>query len=257
MRRSLLSNLLRTLQLNLRQGEGGVTAFELGKVFYKGNGGSFTDQKQERLNLAGVLYGSWPATGLRQEGRRIDFADLKGVLDAVWQELHYATPARWNRANEIAFLHPGKAAVLSVNGTALGVAGALHPTFRAELGLDETPWVFELDFTMLLREARPVTPYQPLPRFPIVVRDVAIVADEELPVQAVVDAVQALTNPLIVNVQLFDLYRGDPIPVHKKSLAYSIAYRAADRTLTANEVNTLHAQVVNHLVHTLRIEVRA
>jgi phenylalanyl-tRNA synthetase beta chain len=72
-----------------------------------------------------------------------------------------------------------------------------------------------------------------------------------------VDAVQALNNPLIVHIRLFDLYRGDPIPAHKKSLAYSIAYRATDRTLTATEVNTLHAQVVDHLVRTLGLEVRA
>jgi phenylalanyl-tRNA synthetase beta chain len=257
MRRSLLGNLLRILQLNLRQGESGVATFELGKVFYRENGGSFIDQKQERLNLAGVLYGCWPATGIGQEGRRIEFADLKGVLDALWQELHYATPVRWQRANEIPFLHPGKAAVLSTDGTVLGVAGALHPTLCTELDLHESPWVCELDFALLLRQARPVAPYQPLPRFPVVVRDVAIVADEELPVQAVVDAVQALNNPLIVHIRLFDLYRGDPIPAHKKSLAYSIAYRATDRTLTATEVNTLHAQVVDHLVRTLGLEVRA
>jgi len=80
--------------------------------------------------------------------------------------------------------------------------------------------------------------------------------DEELPVQAVVDAVHALTNPLIAGARLFDLYRGDPIPAHKKGLAYSILYRAADRTLTATEVNTLHAQVIDHLVQTLGVEVR-
>jgi len=257
MRRSLLSNLLRALQLSLRQGETGVTIFELGKVFWKGEGPSVIEQKQERLCLAGVLYGSWPATHLGQEGRRLDFAHLKGILEGLSQELHYQIPVRWNRAGEVVFLHPGKAAMLSVNGTILGVAGALHPTHCAELNLGETPWVFELDFPALIRFAHPVTPYQPLPRFPVVVRDVAIVADEELPVQAIVDAVNALTNPLIVRVRLFDLYRGDPIPMHKKSLAYSIAYRAANRTLTTNEVNTLHAQVVAHLVQTLGVEIRA
>ncbi len=256
MRRSLLSNLLRALQLNLRHGETGGTIFELGKVFWKREGPSVIEQKQERLCLAGVLYGSWPATDLGREGRRLDFAHLKGILEGLSQELHYQMPVRWNRVGEVAFLHPGKAAMLSVNGTTLGVAGALHPTHCADLGLDETPWVFELDFPALIRFAHPVTLYQPLPRFPVVVRDVAIVADEELPVQAIADAVNALTNPLIVSVRLFDLYRGDPIPRHKKSLAYSIAYRAADRTLTTNEVNTLHAQVVAHLVQTLGVEVR-
>jgi phenylalanyl-tRNA synthetase beta chain len=257
MRKSLLSNLIRALQLNLRQGETGVTAFELGKVFWKGDGPSVIEQTQERLSLAGVLYGSWPVTGIGQEGRQIDFADLKGALEALWQELHYATPVRWSRAGEVAFLHPGKAALLSVNSTTLGVAGALHPTHCAELGLSEAPWVFELDFDSLLRFARPVTLYKPLSRFPAAVRDVAIVADEEFPVQAVSDAVHTLGNPLITAVRLFDLYRGSSIPGHKKSLAYSIEYRAADRTLTALEVNTLHAQVVEHLVRTLNVEVRA
>jgi phenylalanyl-tRNA synthetase beta chain len=88
------------------------------------------------------------------------------------------------------------------------------------------------------------------------VRDVAVVVDEELPVQAVIDAVQAFPHSFIAGARLFDLYRGDPIPAHKKGLAYSIMYRAADRTLTATEVNTLHAQVIEHLVQTLGIEIR-
>ncbi|MBI3798646.1 MAG: phenylalanine--tRNA ligase subunit beta, partial [Deltaproteobacteria bacterium] len=259
MRRSLLSNLIRALQLNLRQSEGeaGVTVFEFGKVFWQEETSSGNNQRQERLSLAGVLCGAWPVTGIGQEGRRIDFADLKGILEGVWRELHYQVPVGWHRIGEVSFLHPGKSAMLSVNGTTLGVAGALHPTLCAELGLEETPWAFELDFTALVRFAHLVTTYQSLPRFPVVVRDVAIVADEELPVQAVTDAINALTNPLVVSVRLFDLYRGDPIPAHKKSLAYSIAYRAMDRTLTAGEVNALHAQVVQHLVQTLGVEVRA
>jgi phenylalanyl-tRNA synthetase beta chain len=257
MRRSLLSNLVRALQLNLRQGEAGVTVFELGKVFWQEEGSVENDRRQERPSLAGVLYGSWPVTGIGQEGRRIDFADLKGILEGLWRELHYHVPVRWHRAGEASFLHPGKAAVLSVNGTTLGVAGALHPAVCAELGLGETPWAFELDFTTLLRFARPVTAYQPLPRFPVIVRDLALVADDELPVQAVIDAIHALSNPLVVSVRLFDLYRGEPIPAHQKSLAYSIAYRATDRTLTASEVNALHAQVVHHLVQTLGVELRA
>ncbi len=257
LRLSLLGNLIRTLQHNLRQGEAGVAAFELGKVFYnKLHESSAIEQKQERITLAGVLSGNWPVTGIAREGRPIEFADLKGILEALWQELHCETQVRWTRTAEVVFLHPGKAAVLAIDETTLGVAGVLHPGHCAELGLPQAPLVFELDFPTLLHYALPVTRYQPLPRFPAVVRDVAIVVDEELPVQAVVDAVHALTNPLIAGARLFDLYRGDPIPAHKKGLAYSILYRAADRTLTATEVNTLHAQVIDHLVQTLGVEVR-
>jgi phenylalanyl-tRNA synthetase beta chain len=256
MRQSLLSNLIRTLQLNLRQGETGVTIFELGKVFARGDGLSLRDQQKERLNIAGVLYGKWPTVGFGQEGKPIDFTHLKGILESLFQELHCDPQIRWTRASEVAFLHPGKAAVLALDGTLIGVAGGLHPAYCAEMDFRETPWIFELDFSTLLHYARLVTQYQPLPRFPTVVRDVAVVADEELPVQAVVDTVRALGHPLIVDVRLFDVYRGHPIPEHKQSLAYSIAYRAADRTLTALEVNAAHAQVVEHLVRTFGIEVR-
>jgi phenylalanyl-tRNA synthetase beta chain len=258
MRMSLLSNLMRTLQRNIRQGESGVATFELGKVFWnEGNGASMMEQKRERLSLAGVLYGRWPATGVGHERQPIDFATLKGTLEALWQELHFEEEVRWTRASEVSFLHPGKAAVLSINGKTLGIAGALHPTISPEFDCTESPWVFELDFPTVLHYVRAVSRYQPLPRFPVVVRDLAVVVDEDLTVQVISDAVKALQHPLIAEVQLFDLYRGTPIPLHKKSLAYSIAYRAVDRTLTATEVNALHAQVVEHLVRTLGLEVRA
>jgi phenylalanyl-tRNA synthetase beta chain len=133
----------------------------------------------------------------------------------------------------------------------------LHPTHCAQLELGETPWIFELDFATLIRFARLVNPYQSLPRFPAVVRDVAIIAGEDLPVQAVVDTIRALGNPLITEMHLFDLYRGAPIPAQKKSLAYSISYRAPDRTLTTQEINTLHTQVIEHIVRTLGVEIRA
>lgn len=256
MRLSLLGGLVHALQLNRRQGETGVAAFELGKVFFATNGQTPV-QKQERVVLAGLLCGKWPASGIGQEERQIDFSDLKGVLEGLWQALHYETPVRWARAAEVAFLHPGQTAVLSVDDTSLGVAGVLHPLYCTELGLDEAPWIFELDCTALVHYARLTTEYRPLPRFPMVVRDLAIVADEDLPVQMVVDTVNALAHPLIVSMRLFDLYRGNPIPAQKKSLAYSIAYQAADRTLTALEVNTLHAQVIEHVVRTLDVEVRA
>ena len=254
MRLSLLGGLIRAVQHNLRQGETGITTFELGKVFFRPL--DHPQQRHEQVTVAGALYGSWPPAGLGRKGEVIGFADLKGIVEAIWQEMHGEDLIRWERATDIAYLHPGKAAMLLIDGIALGVAGALHPHHCTSLDLPEAPWVFELDFTTLLHYARPNIRYQPLPRFPTVVRDVAIVADEELPVQTVIDTVRALNDPLIVDMRLFDRYRGDPIPQHKQSLAYSISYRAADRTLTALEVNTAHAHVIEHLVRTLGVEVR-
>ena len=257
MRLSVLGGLLRALQHNVRQGETGSTIFELGKTFFCEKGQTHIQQRQERLVIAVVLYGQWPGVGLGQPGKAVDFADLKGVVEAVGQELGCRERLRWERATDSPFLHPGKAARIVIEQQAVGVAGALHPDHCSALDIGETPWVFELDFATLLHYARPVTHYQPLPRFPIVVRDVAIVADKELPVQSVIDAVRALAHPLIVDMQLFDRYQGNQIPSDKQSLAYSISYRMADRTLTALEVGEAHAQVIEHLVHTLGVEMRA
>jgi phenylalanyl-tRNA synthetase beta chain len=256
LRLSLLSNLIRALQYNVRQGARGIAAFELGKVFYAERTPSLADHEQERINLSGVLLGELPVIGLGLRSQSADFTDLKGIVEAVCQELHCETQTRWVRAGEIPFLHPGKSAALTVNDAIIGVAGALHPAHCAELDFSDAPWVFELDFSSLLDYARAITRYQPLPRFPVVVRDLAIVAHEELPAQAVIEAVNELAHPLIMDIRLFDLYRGDAIPAKKKSLAYSISYRAPDRTLTAVEVNSVHAQVVAHLVQTLEVEVR-
>lgn len=255
MRLSLLSNVIRALQLNLRQGENRVAAFELGKVFSLKKGASLA-RRQEHLCLSGVLYGSWPTAGMGKDGPSFAFLDLKGVIETLWEELHSSHTLQWTRVNGTPFLHPGKAATLVANGIPLGVAGALHPVHCAELALEETPWMFELDFTALSQCVRPVNIYRSLPRFPAVVRDIALIAEDELPAQAVIDTVLALDNPLITDLHLFDLYRGLPIPERKKSLAYSIAYRAPDRTLTAQEINTLHTQVVEHIVRVLGVDIR-
>ena len=114
MRVSLLGNLMRVLQHNLRQGENGVAAFELGKVFFSSQ--TKPGERQERLTVAGVLCGSWPASGL-QKSTSIEFADLKGVLEALWQELRCEEKIRWERATTVPFLHPGKAATILIDGT--------------------------------------------------------------------------------------------------------------------------------------------
>ncbi|MCS6927765.1 MAG: phenylalanine--tRNA ligase subunit beta, partial [Candidatus Binatia bacterium] len=253
LRRSLLSNLTRALQHNIRQGASSVAAFELGKVFSQER---TARQQQERWHLGGVVWGAVPAAELGGKPRMADFWDLKGILEALFETLHCEAHIRWERAGEVPFLHPGKSALLTADSTMIGCMGGLHPGHSAELGLMQPPWVFELDCTALLHYARVATRYQSLPRFPAIVRDLAIVAEEELPAQAVVDVVKELAHPWIINIQLFDLYRGGSIPAGKKSLAYSLSYRASDRTLTAAEVNAVHTQVVTHIVHTLGVEVR-
>lgn len=243
LRLSLLGGLVRAVQHNRRQGVSGVAAFELGKVFSSGEDG----WRQEKPCLAGVLYGPWLTAGLPREERWVDFSDLKGVLENLFDELGCAGRVRWERPPETSFLHPGKAADVQVAGERVGVVGALHPNVCRELDLPGDLWVFELDFPTLLHYARSVSRFRALPRFPVVVRDVAIVVDEDVPAQSFIDAVKAYGISSIVEVRLFDCYRGSQIPARKKSLAFSISYRAEDHTLTDVEVNELHARMLDFL----------
>jgi phenylalanyl-tRNA synthetase beta chain len=243
LRLSLLGGLVGALQYNRRQGARGISAFELGKVFSLGEDG----QRQEKPGLAGVLYGPWLTAGLPHEERWVDFSDLKGVLENLFDELGCADRVRWEQCPETSFLHPGKAASIQVAGERVGMVGALHPDAYQELDLPGDLWMFELDFPTLLHYARSVNRFRALPRFPAVVRDVAIVVDEDVPAQGLIDAVKACGISSIAEAYLFDCYRGSQIPAHKKSLAFSISYRAEDRTLTDAEVNELHAGMLGLL----------
>jgi phenylalanyl-tRNA synthetase beta chain len=107
--------------------------------------------------------------------------------------------------------------------------------------------LFELDFDQLVQYAPRHIAVRPLPRFPSVERDLAIVVDEAFRAQQILDWIKKLNQPLIEEVKVFDQYRGAPIPDGKKSLAYTISYRAEDRTLTDGEVNAMHQDLVSKI----------
>jgi phenylalanyl-tRNA synthetase beta chain len=154
---------------------------------------------------------------------------------------------RWVPLADVALLHPGKAARIDVAGRSLGSAGALHPGVAQALDLAGEVWVFELDFEEVAHYRPRRVGVRGLPRFPAVTRDIAVVVDDVFLAEAILEEVRALGDPLVESASIFDCYRGAPIPEGKKSLAYTIAYRASDRTLTDDEVNAAHDRVRAHL----------
>ncbi|MBP1689770.1 MAG: phenylalanyl-tRNA synthetase subunit beta [Deltaproteobacteria bacterium] len=251
LRRSLLPGLVRILDENRRQGAGYVAGFTVGRVF-----GREDDRYHEIQALALLLCGAWPPATVGAESRACDFADLKGVLELIFAELHLDA-VRWERVGaEAGYLHPGKAARIEVGGVLCGYAGALHPNLIASRHLDAEPWVAELDLMRVVQYCPRRVIFRQLPRFPAVTRDIAVLVDDEFPAQRVVDAVKEADLSLLEEVRVFDQYTGSPIPVGKKSLAYTIAYRAPNRTLTDDEVNAMHDQLVAQLVRQLPLEVR-
>lgn len=249
MRRSLLPNLLLAAARNRRQGETWIRAFELGTVFW-------TDGvARERQALGGVLLGPLPPRGLVRDDRSESFYDAKGVLEVILADLR-VDAAEWAARDVPSFLHPGKSAWVRRQGEILGYVGGLHPEVARAADLDVETWVFELDFEKLESYAARRITFQALPKYPTVIRDLAIVADEGFEAQAVFDTIAACSDLPVERTRLFDLYRGNPLPPGKKSLAYSIAYRAVDRTLTDEEVNRLHQSLIERITRQLGVELR-
>jgi phenylalanyl-tRNA synthetase beta chain len=254
LRRSPLAGLLRAVRTNVARGATFVGAFELGK----GYGVDPQGARREPRAVAAVLHGAWPPRGAERSGPEVDFADVKGVCTNLLAGLGIdGGRVRWEPIGEVSFLHPGKAATVGIEGTVVGVAGALHPEIAQACDLAGEVWLAELDFTELAAYVPRRVSLTPLPRFPAVTRDLAVVVDEAFQAGEVVEEVRALEEPQIESVRLFDCYRGAPIPAGKKSLAYTIAYRSPERTLRDDDVNALHARVLDRLISRFAVEVRS
>jgi phenylalanyl-tRNA synthetase beta chain len=244
LRRSPLAGLVRAARLNRAHGASFVGGFEVGTGFARERDGAV----RERRAIAVLLCGDWPPRGAERSGPAVDFFDLKGVVQNLLAGLGVPDDeVRWRPAADLAFLHPGKTARVELAGQAVGAAGALHPGVAQALDLAGEVWLFELDFEQVGHYRPRRVALRSLPRFPAVTRDIALVVDESFLAETILEEIRALADPLVESASLFDCYRGTPIPEGKKSLAYTIAYRAQDRTLTDDEANAAHDRVRGHL----------
>jgi len=251
MRQSLVPGLIEDLKVNLAQRVKGLGVFALGKVFYLAG----REDPQERQHLAGLFYGGRERRGLRAEEAPFTFLDAKGLIEGIAEQAGAGDRLGWTGGGVPAFLHPGRAARLELDGSALGYVGEAHPDVGEALSLPRF-LIFELDFEKLVQYLSPKLTVRSLPRFPSVERDLAVVVDEKFPAQQIINWLKDLRHSLIEGVEVFDQYRGAPIPEGKKSLAYTISYRAEDRTLTDAEVQNLHQELVSRIGERFGAELR-
>jgi phenylalanyl-tRNA synthetase beta chain len=190
-----------------------------------------------------------------QDSTPMGFYDLKGVVETLLAGL--GLEGTFEPGDHPAF-HPGRCAQVSVGDSAVGVMGELHPAVREAFDLPQQPvGALEFGLEALLIAVGKVRTLQPIPRFPAVSQDLAVVVDESLPAQRVQEAIVEAGGKLLRRAELFDLYRGEQIPPGKKSLAYSLTYQAEGRTLTDAEVAKVQERIVQHLAKELGAELRA
>ena len=152
--------------------------------------------------------------------------------------------------------HPGRCAALSVEGVQIGVMGQVHPLVARNFGLDGEIYCAELNFSEMLNHLLPAPTYVPLPKYPMVSRDLAIVCDEAVTVAQAEKVISEAAGKLLRDVQLFDIYRGVGVPTGKKSMAFSLELRADDRTLTDADSEGVTRKVLTALEEKLGAALR-
>jgi len=253
MRRTLMNSLLETVRDNLRFVDR-VTLFEVARVYLPQPGQELPEEPR-RLGIA--------MTGRRRGGsgsggvpEKLDFYDLKGVIETLLSRLRL-TDCVYAPAEHPTF-QSGRVARLLVQGRDVGVLGEVHPAVRESFDLPaQRVCLAELNLEELLAAVPSAYYYQPVSRFPAVTRDLALVVDETLPAAQLREAIARAGGKLLQGIQLFDVYRGEPIPAGKKSLAYTLTYQAMDRTLTDEDVNRQQTRIQKSLEKELGAQLRA
>jgi phenylalanyl-tRNA synthetase beta chain len=247
LRRSLVPGLLRALGGTIRRGARGAALFEVGHVMHP------ADLPDEREMLAAVFGGSL-GFGRYGEDRTLDVFDAKGAIESLLGALGIR---EWSLAGAPgAPFHPGRSAGIDVSGERLGAVGELHPRVATPLELPARVAVFELDVAALSERSEAGRSYRPIPRFPPVRRDLAFVLPIEVPAGAVREAIDAAGGDLVGAAVLFDVFEGPPMPQGRKSLAFSVEFRAPDRTLTDEEVDASVGRIARRIGSNLGGELR-
>lgn len=256
MRRDMIPGLLRSVAYNLDHGVSNVHLYEIGRVFF---GSEHKSQPEEPSFVAGVMCGAWNDDQWNRKYPNLDFFDAKGIVENLLEALRI-TKVRFKVADpgKYGWLQPGRAAEVIAQGELLGWVGNIHPMSLKNFDIDVPVIAFELSVKALLRLAKRELPYEDVPTLPGVSIDLALVVGEDMSFEQVTQRIKSAGGKLLSDVQLFDVYR-DPVRVGKgkKSMAFSLTYRAADHTLTSEEVDKAHNKLVTKVMKSTGGEVRS
>ncbi len=238
LRPNLRANLLAVLSANRRYEDGGIRLFELGKVYLPRP----KDLPGEPEVLCGLLSGSRFEKSWHGGDDSFDFYDAKGVVEGLLSQLDI--DASFDESKDES-LHPVKQAAIVIGGNKLGVVGELHSKLLEAFEIPGATYLFEINLTALLPFSLGHKMFQPISRFPTIVRDIALVVDAGVTHHRVKDIINSF--PLVKQVTIFDVYSGEQVPPGKKSLAYSITFQSPTHTLTDEEVNQVQQQILDKL----------
>jgi len=241
MRTIALPSMLDILSRNYAYHNKAVKLYELAKIYLPTEGEILP--REPKMLVLGTY------------GANETFFTLKGELEAVLTGLNMPK-ASYTAVKDNPSYHPGRCAMVSINGVELGYMGQVHPLVCKNYGIDAEVYCVEIDFSKLFTLRLPDPTYTPLPKYPSVTRDLAIVCDEAITVAQAEEVITASAGKLLRSVRLFDIYRGVGVPEDKKSMAFSLELRADDRTLTDQDSENVMTKVLAALKEKLDAALR-
>jgi phenylalanyl-tRNA synthetase beta chain len=256
LRTSLVPHLLDNAVYNKNRNHDSISLFEMGHVFLTKEK-KITELPEEKILLSVLMSGKRNPAHWTKKAEEVNFYDLKGIVEKLLNYL--GIHAVKYVPSQPTGLHPGRTASIEIQleegSRSIGFIGQLHPTIQNDLDLEDT-YIMELELNALYDLASFDITYHALPRFPSIGRDMAIVVEETLSASEIVDKVKETAGLLMESIQVFDVFVGERLGAGKKSIALSLVYRHPERTLTDEEVSTLHASVVKELETSFAAELR-
>jgi phenylalanyl-tRNA synthetase beta chain len=255
LRTSLIPGMLETMQRNLARQVRTMKLFEVGKAFISRG----IDRQPEEIDmLVGLWTGDRSTPGWFGKSTPCDFYDLKGAVESLLRGLH-VPEAGFTKlpAKECTFTQPGASARIVLAGRQAGIIGQIRSRVLDAYNLKQPAYVFEIDFGLLVENIPDAIAARPLPKYPATARDATLIVDQEIEAQDLIATVKSMDQPLLEEIQIFDVYQGKPVPENRKSISLRLTYRSARETLEDEAVNQIHKEITGRLVASFKADLPA
>lgn len=243
LRMNLLSTLLDNAAYNVARKNTDIQFYEIGRVFFPSE-----DQVLpiEAERLTGVLTGMAYQKDWQSAAEPVNYYHAKGVLDGYFETMGLSDRIRYEALKNLKWMHPGRTAAVYLDDAYIGYVGQIHPATASAYDLKET-YAFEIDFEAIIDAPKEIITQQPIPKFPGVSRDVALLVDETVTHQQIVKTITENGGKFLKDVHLFDIYQGKGIEDGKKSVAYSMSFLNPEATLVDEDINKAFSKLVTAL----------
>jgi len=252
MRPLLLPGLLKSVDFNLNRNISNVRLFELGRVFkYKGKG----ESPDQPYHIAAVMCGNRDGAKWEASAHTVDFYDIKGIVEAMFSKI-FLDKIQLILYDNRKYLSPDESVGINFKNMNIGCYGRLSDQVLKQFNIEVPVYAFELSLDPLLEATKKRRQFVPIPRFPYVEKDMALVLDDSKPASEVTDYIKSIGGPLLKTVEVFDVFRGGKLPAGKKSLAIRMHFQSAERTLSDEEVDTIFKKIIKEASKAFKASLR-